>query len=103
MDFLGRSIGLFGSSPNFYENTGVRIQNTEYRRKTIPWLLWLLTPVFSCFVLCLLRAWLLVGDPIRIQGVKDSRVQVKYLENKHLNPRILGPFLPNKWEKNHIF
>jgi len=31
-------------------NKGVRIQNIEYRRKTILRLFWLLTPVFSCFV-----------------------------------------------------
>jgi len=24
---------------------------------------------------------------------------IKSLENKHLNPRILGPFLPTNWDK----
>ena len=36
----------------------------------------------------------------------DRRIQVKGLEVKtleSLNPRILGPFLPTNWEKNHIF
>jgi hypothetical protein len=28
----------------------MRIQESEYRIKTIAWLFWLLAPVFSCFV-----------------------------------------------------
>jgi hypothetical protein len=28
---------------------------------------------------------------------------IKSLENKHLNPRILDPFLPTNWEKNLLF
>jgi len=28
---------------------------------------------------------------------------IKSLKNKHLNPGILGSFLPTKWEKNFNF
>jgi prepilin-type N-terminal cleavage/methylation domain-containing protein len=36
------------------------------------------------------------GTPkYRIQGVKGSRVQVKTVKNKHLNPRILEPLNPS--------
>jgi hypothetical protein len=27
------------------------------------------------------------------------KAMIKSLENKHLNPRFLGPFLPTNWEK----
>ena len=43
-----------------------------------------------------------------LEGIKDDihevermlKALIKSLENKHLNPRILGPFLPTNWEKN---
>ncbi len=28
---------------------------------------------------------------------------IKSLENKHLNPRILDPFLPTNWDKTLIY
>ncbi len=44
----------------------------------------------------------------RIQGVKGSRIQVKYAKPKKtlepLNPLILEPFfLPTKWKNNLFF
>jgi len=30
------------------------------------------------------------------------KAMIKALENKHLNPGPLGPFLTTNWEKNHI-
>jgi hypothetical protein len=38
-----------------------------------------------------------IGDVERM-----LKAMIKSLENKHLNPGPLGPFLPTNWEKNHI-
>jgi len=50
----------------------------------------------------------------RIPGVQELRenvgdvertlkAMIKSLENKHLNPQPLEPFLPTKWEKSRLF
>ena len=36
-----------------------------------------------------------IGDVERM-----LKAMIKSLENKHLNPGPLGPFLPTNWEKN---
>ena len=41
----GKRHSSFQGEGGIWEKT-----NPIYRRKTIPWLFWLLTPVFSCFV-----------------------------------------------------
>jgi four helix bundle protein len=39
-----------------------------------------------------------IGDVERM-----LKALIKSLENKHLDPGTLGPFLPTNWEKNHIY
>ena len=31
------------------------------------------------------------------------KAMIKSLENKHLNPGLLEPFLPTNWEKIHLY
>jgi hypothetical protein len=41
---------------------------------------------------------------LKVQGIvvvdRMLKAMIKSLENKHLSPGPLGPFLPTNWEKN---
>jgi len=35
--------------------------------------------------------------------IQGAKALIKSLENKHLNPGILDPFRPTRWEKNQLY